>query len=174
MGFEAAPFKFPLEYVEVLGGLDSEPFNEFKKLFREGFEVARKHCDSIISKPFMSVAALNISPPYINTSHRRANAKGYIFPTPPWVLHALICGLKDSALPCFAAFGEQTSQLLRDRFQQGLPHSAVGDHVDRLIMSSMGSAWTRLYDSVSAFLPWVPNNPLIWPLQFQYYSQSIL
>ncbi|KAF9520910.1 hypothetical protein BS47DRAFT_1370329 [Hydnum rufescens UP504] len=118
MGFEAAPFKFPVEYVEVLGGVDSGPFNEFKRLFREGFEAARKHCDSIIT-----------------------------------IVELM---QKDSTLPCFSAFGEQTSQLLRDRFQQGLPHSVVGDHVDRLIMSSMGSAWTRLYDS------------------FQYYSQSIL
>lgn len=59
----------------------------------------------------------------------------------------------DSTLPCFAAFGEQTGQLLRDRFQQALPTSAIGDHVDRLIMSSIGSNWTRLYDSVSALQP---------------------
>jgi phosphatidylinositol 4-kinase B len=59
MGFEAAPFKFPAEYVEVLGGVDSEPFHEFKRLFREGFEAARKHCDSIISeKPCFSLAML--------------------------------------------------------------------------------------------------------------------
>lgn len=50
LGFEAAPFKLPLEYVELLGGLDSEPWMEFKRFFRQGFETARKHCDSIISK----------------------------------------------------------------------------------------------------------------------------
>jgi phosphatidylinositol kinase/protein kinase (PI-3 family) len=50
LGFEAAPFKLPLEYVEVLGGLDSEPWKEFKSLVREGFESARKHCDSIVSE----------------------------------------------------------------------------------------------------------------------------
>lgn len=50
MGFEAAPFKLPLEYVEVLGGVTSEPFQEFRRLFRDGFEAARKHCDRIVSE----------------------------------------------------------------------------------------------------------------------------
>lgn len=49
IGFEAAPFKLPPEYIEVLGGIDSQVFLEFKQLFREGFEAARKHCDRIIS-----------------------------------------------------------------------------------------------------------------------------
>lgn len=49
-GFEAAPFKLPLEYIEVLGGPDSESWKEFKSLVREGFESVRKHCDSIVSK----------------------------------------------------------------------------------------------------------------------------
>ena len=50
IGFEAAPFKLPLEYIEVLGGIESAAFREFKKLFKEGFEAARKHCDRIVSK----------------------------------------------------------------------------------------------------------------------------
>lgn len=56
---------------------------------------------------------------------------------------------KDSTLPCFAAFGEQTASQLRDRFQQGLTQAAVEEHVQRLIDTSLGSNWTRLYDSVS-------------------------
>lgn len=50
MGFEAAPFKFPLEYVEILGGLESSGWKEFKRVFKEGFEAARKHSDSLISE----------------------------------------------------------------------------------------------------------------------------
>jgi phosphatidylinositol kinase/protein kinase (PI-3 family) len=49
IGFEAAPFKLPLEYVEILGGADGEPLREFRKLFHEGFEAARKHCDRIVT-----------------------------------------------------------------------------------------------------------------------------
>ncbi|KAI0636865.1 kinase-like protein [Trametes polyzona] len=118
IGFEAAPFKLPLEYLEVLGGLDGPAYREFRKLFREGFEAARKHCDRIVTLVELMQ--------------------------------------KDSSLPCFAAFGEQTAAQLRDRFQQGLTQAAVEEHVQRLIDASLGSNWTRLYDS------------------FQYYSQSIL
>ncbi|KAH7889675.1 kinase-like protein [Phlebopus sp. FC_14] len=118
IGFEAAPFKLPPEYVEVLGGVNGESFLEFKRLFREGFEAARKHCDRIVTLVELMQ--------------------------------------KDSTLPCFAAFGEQTATELRDRFQPTLTHSLVGEYVDQLIDSSLGSNWTRLYDS------------------FQYYSQSIL
>ncbi|KAF9482771.1 kinase-like protein [Pholiota conissans] len=118
IGFEAAPFKFPPEYVEVLGGITGPAFLEFKKLFREGFEAARKHCDRIITLVELMQ--------------------------------------KDSMLPCFAVSGVQTANQLRERFQSTLTHALVGDYVNRLIDSSLGSHWTRLYDS------------------YQYYSQSIL
>ncbi|KAG9318503.1 kinase-like protein [Chiua virens] len=118
IGFEAAPFKLLPEYVEVLGGVSGEAFLEFRRLFREGFEIARKHCDRVITLVELMQ--------------------------------------KDSTLPCFAAFGEQTANQLRERFQPSLTHSLAGEYVDRLVDSSLGSNWTRLYDS------------------FQYYSQSIL
>ncbi|KAJ7774599.1 kinase-like protein [Mycena maculata] len=118
LGFEAAPFKLPPEYVEVLGGVEGPAYLEFRLLFREGFEAARKHCDRIITLVELMQ--------------------------------------KDSTLPCFTAFGEQTANLLRDRLQPAMTHSLVGEYVDRLIDSSLGSSWTRLYDS------------------YQYYSQSIL
>ena len=54
IGFEAAPFKLPLEYIEVLGGIDAEPYKEFRRLFKEGFEAARKHCDRIVSEYMFS------------------------------------------------------------------------------------------------------------------------
>ncbi|KAF8831285.1 hypothetical protein HHX47_DHR1000414 [Lentinula edodes] len=116
--FEAAPFKLPAEYIEVLGGVDGAPFLEFRRLFKEGFEAARKHCDRIITMVELMQ--------------------------------------KESTLPCFAAFGDQTAAQLRDRFQPALTHSLVGELVERLIDTSLGSHWTRLYDS------------------YQYYSQSIL
>jgi phosphatidylinositol kinase/protein kinase (PI-3 family) len=49
IGFEAAPFKLPPEYIELMGGVDGLPFLEFKRLFREGFQASRKHSDRIIS-----------------------------------------------------------------------------------------------------------------------------
>ncbi|KAF8964699.1 kinase-like domain-containing protein [Flammula alnicola] len=118
IGFEAAPFKLPPEYVEVLGGVTGTAFLEFKALFREGFEAARKHCDRIITLVELMQ--------------------------------------KDSMLPCFAVSGDQTANHLRDRFQPTLTHALTSEYINRLIDSSLGSHWTRLYDS------------------YQYYSQSIL
>lgn len=54
----------------------------------------------------------------------------------------------DSAMPCFTVSGENTASQLRERFQPALTHSLVGDLTDRLIENSLGSHWTRLYDSV--------------------------
>ena len=50
IGFEAAPFKLTSDYVQILGGVDSPAFGEFKRLFHEGFEAARKHSDRFISE----------------------------------------------------------------------------------------------------------------------------
>jgi hypothetical protein len=61
--------------------------------------------------------------------------------------------MEDSTLPCFAASGDQTAAQLRERFQQALTHSLVAEHVDKLIDTSLGSTWTRLYDSVSLAQP---------------------
>ncbi len=85
---------------------------------------------------------------------------------------------KDSTLPCFAAFGEQTASQLRDRFQQGLTQAAVEEHVQRLVDTSLGSNWTRLYDSVSIHTgrtSHVMRRRFSHHCsQYQYYSQSIL
>lgn len=70
---------------------------------------------------------------------------------------------KDSMFPCFAVSGDQTANQLRDRFQPTLTHALVGDYVNRLIDSSLGSHWTRLYDSVCQSFPFQPQiltNPL--------------
>ena len=63
----------------------------------------------------------------------------------------LICivDIQDSSLPCFAALGSQTAQQLKDRFQPSLSQSQIAEFVERLIMTSLGSHWTCLYDSVS-------------------------
>ncbi|WWC63605.1 uncharacterized protein I303_106210 [Kwoniella dejecticola CBS 10117] len=118
MGFEAAPFKMPLEYVDIMGGLDSPGYAYFKKLFKEGFEAARKHSDSLIT-----------------------------------IVELM---QKNSKLDCFILFGEQTSNHLKERFQLGLTTQAVDTYLERLIVSSTGSNYTRLYDT------------------FQYYSQGVL
>ena len=120
-----------MEYIEVLGGLEGEHFLEFKRLFRDGFEAARKHSDGIIS----------------GCSRFHTPTTYMLIPYAHLALVELM--QKDSTLPCFTAYGEQTSQLLRERFQPNLTHAAVEEFADKLIMTSLASAWTRLYDSVS-------------------------
>ncbi|KAK6865557.1 phosphatidylinositol 3 [Apiospora arundinis] len=48
VGFEAAPFKLTHEYVEVLGGVGSEDFDDFKKLCKQAFQALRRSADKII------------------------------------------------------------------------------------------------------------------------------
>ncbi|KAH3682235.1 hypothetical protein WICPIJ_006793 [Wickerhamomyces pijperi] len=49
VGFEAAPFKLPFEYVELLGGLEGDPFLRFKQLTKDAFRELRKHEDSLVN-----------------------------------------------------------------------------------------------------------------------------
>uniref|UniRef100_A0A6B2L1R5 1-phosphatidylinositol 4-kinase n=1 Tax=Arcella intermedia TaxID=1963864 RepID=A0A6B2L1R5_9EUKA len=47
--FEKAPFKLPLEFVELMGGVSGDIFTYFKTLFRSGFVAVRKHYKKILS-----------------------------------------------------------------------------------------------------------------------------
>lgn len=49
LGFEMAPFKLPQDYIEILGGFNSEKFIEFKGLFKSGFRDVRKYAERIVS-----------------------------------------------------------------------------------------------------------------------------
>ena len=143
IGFEAAPFKLPPEYIEVLGGTNGASFLEFRRLFREGFEAARKHCDRIISEFSLSFSLMS-SPPFLFCLFC------WWGKTTTWIALVELMQ-KGSTLPCFAMYREQTAHHLRDRFQPTLTHSLIGEYVDRLIDTSLGSNWTRLYDSVRFF-----------------------
>ncbi|KAK4212393.1 phosphatidylinositol 4-kinase-like protein [Rhypophila decipiens] len=48
VGVEAAPFKLTYEYVEVLGGVGSEEFEDFKRLCKQAFQALRRSADNII------------------------------------------------------------------------------------------------------------------------------
>uniref|UniRef100_A0A6B2LLQ2 PI3K/PI4K catalytic domain-containing protein n=1 Tax=Arcella intermedia TaxID=1963864 RepID=A0A6B2LLQ2_9EUKA len=45
--FEKAPFKLPLEFIDVMTGRDSIPFNYFKSLISWGFSAIRKNYQKI-------------------------------------------------------------------------------------------------------------------------------
>ncbi|CAG8644619.1 9438_t:CDS:2 [Cetraspora pellucida] len=48
VGFELAPFKLSQEYLDILGGVTSKKFTEFKTLFKQAFLELRKHADNLI------------------------------------------------------------------------------------------------------------------------------
>lgn len=45
---QKCPFKLITEYIEILGGIESELFSTFRRLFYKGFNAARKHQDQIL------------------------------------------------------------------------------------------------------------------------------
>lgn len=47
INFESAPFKLTNEYIELIGGRDSNMFMYFKILIFQGFMELRRHVDSI-------------------------------------------------------------------------------------------------------------------------------
>ncbi|KAI9279539.1 kinase-like domain-containing protein [Sporodiniella umbellata] len=48
VGFEMAPFKLPQDYVDILGGVHSEKFAEYKALMKAAFLAIRKHSENIL------------------------------------------------------------------------------------------------------------------------------
>ncbi|OIW33804.1 hypothetical protein CONLIGDRAFT_628718 [Coniochaeta ligniaria NRRL 30616] len=48
VGFEAAPFKLTQEYVDVLGGVGSPDYEEYKRLCKQAFQALRRSADNII------------------------------------------------------------------------------------------------------------------------------
>jgi phosphatidylinositol 4-kinase len=48
MGFEAAPFKLTQEYIDVLGGVGSPGYDDFKTLCKAAFQSLRKHAEKVV------------------------------------------------------------------------------------------------------------------------------
>ncbi|KAI5868074.1 phosphatidylinositol 3 [Durotheca rogersii] len=110
VGFEAAPFKLTWEYVEVLGGVDSPDFEDFKTLCKQAFQALRRSADNIIDLVSMMG--------------------------------------RDSNMPCFAVGVTQATATLRQRFQLHLSADGAETFVETdLIAKSLGSYYTRLYDT---------------------------
>jgi phosphatidylinositol 4-kinase len=43
-----APFKLPQEYIDILGGVNSIKFAEYRALMKQAFLAVRKHSDNIL------------------------------------------------------------------------------------------------------------------------------
>ncbi|KAK4169529.1 phosphatidylinositol 4-kinase-like protein [Cladorrhinum sp. PSN259] len=110
VGFEAAPFKLTYEYIDVLGGVGSPDYEDFKKLCKVSFQALRRSADNIIDL----VAMMG----------------------------------RESKMPCFGAGVTQVTAALRQRFQLQLSADEAEQFVETdLIAKSLGSYYTRLYDT---------------------------
>ncbi|KAK4155208.1 phosphatidylinositol 4-kinase [Chaetomidium leptoderma] len=110
VGFEAAPFKLTYEYVDVLGGVGSPDFEDYKRLCKQAFQALRRSADNIIDM----VAMMG----------------------------------RESKMPCFGAGVTQVTTALRQRFQLQLSADEAEQFVETdLIAKSLGSYYTRLYDT---------------------------
>ena len=48
LGFESSPFKITPEFVDIMGGLDSDMYVYYKILILQGLLAARKHMDKLM------------------------------------------------------------------------------------------------------------------------------
>ncbi|KAK3369171.1 kinase-like domain-containing protein [Lasiosphaeria ovina] len=110
VSFEAAPFKLTYEYVEVLGGVGSADYDDFKKLCKQAFQALRRSADNIVDLVSMMG--------------------------------------RESKMPCYGAGVAQVTAALRQRFQLHLSADEAEQFVETdLIAKSLGSYYTRLYDT---------------------------
>lgn len=109
MGFEAAPFKLTLEYVEVLGGLEGAAFLKFKELLKDAFQALRREAERIV----MLVELMG----------------------------------RESRMPAFGSGLANVISGLRTRFVLEKSKEEARDVVEGLVEKSVGSYYTRLYDT---------------------------
>lgn len=109
MGFEAAPFKLTLEYVELLGGPEGENFIKFKELMKDAFQALRREAERIVTL-------------------------------------VELMG-RESKMPCYGGGLVNVVAALRARFVLEKSKEEAREWVEDLVAKSVGSYYTRLYDT---------------------------
>jgi hypothetical protein len=109
MGFEAAPFKFPLEYVELLGGFEGAAFLKFKEVLKDAFQALRREAERIV----MLVELMG----------------------------------RESKMPSYGGGLTSVVAALRARFVLEKSKEEAREWVEDLVAKSVGSYYTRLYDT---------------------------
>lgn len=125
VGFEAAPFKLSQDYVDVLGGVGSPRFEEFKKLCKQAFQGMR----------LTSIRTRVSTTKRITALRKQADN----------IITLVEMMGKQSRMPCFSAGVAQVTTSLRQRFQLHLSQDDAEQFVETdLIGKSLGSYYTRL------------------------------
>ncbi|KAJ3251113.1 Phosphatidylinositol 4-kinase pik1alpha (PI4-kinase)(PtdIns-4-kinase) [Boothiomyces macroporosus] len=132
VGFELAPFKLPQEYIDVLGGMHSEKFAEFRTLMKTGFLALRKRYESIVS--------------LVKIMEKDSKLPCFTGLTKPTAVQLTPTGLP---MPPEPETNQKypVTQALIDRFQLSLTDEAIGEWMDKIIDSSCNNMFTKLYDS---------------------------
>ncbi|KAH6578932.1 hypothetical protein BASA60_003469 [Batrachochytrium salamandrivorans] len=185
VGFELAPFKLPQEYLDILGGIRSNKFAEFRALIKEAFLALRKSADSVLclveimEKDSLLPCFTGITPkPSANSApSTMSSVQGHggmgLGLMPGSGSGAAAAAASMGPLGTTTAAGGTTinhsssgqahpgakypvTDALRERFQLSMTETQIGEFVDKLIDSSCNNMFTKLYDS------------------FQYYANGIL
>ncbi|KAK5137918.1 hypothetical protein LTR08_006687 [Meristemomyces frigidus] len=109
MGFEAAPFKLTLEYVDLLGGVESPDFKNFKHAMKDAFQALRREAERIVTL-------------------------------------VELMG-RESKFPCYGGGLANVVAALRARFVLEKSKEEAREWVEDLVAKSVGSYYTRLYDT---------------------------
>jgi phosphatidylinositol kinase/protein kinase (PI-3 family) len=133
VGFEMAPFKMPQDYIDILGGLESSVFSQFRGLMKAAFLALRKKSDHIIGIVEMMEKGSSLAC-FTGTTLKPTSVPST--PTGPM-----------TAAPETKVNALSVTEALRERFQLSLTDAQISEFVDRLIDSSCNSMFTRLYDS---------------------------
>jgi phosphatidylinositol 4-kinase B len=126
VGFEAAPFKLTHEYVEVLGGVGSPEWDDFKRLCKKAFQ--GMGC-------FAGQGSYELTTNDVTALRRSADN----------IVDLVAMMGRDSKMPCYAAGVTTVTTSLRQRFQLQLSADDAEQFVETdLINKSIGSYYTRL------------------------------
>ncbi|KAI8998239.1 kinase-like domain-containing protein [Gaertneriomyces semiglobifer] len=169
VGFELAPFKFPQEYVDILGGIGSDKFKEFRALCKEAFIALRKNAHEIVDLVKIMEHGSSLpcftgqtqKPQNMPTSGPVGNGRAFLSVMGSELDMPTAAEQQDAtSSPTSTTHAKQqqypVASALKDRFHLPLTEPQVGELMDTLIDRSINSAYTRLYDS------------------FQYYANGIL
>lgn len=127
VGFEAAPFKLTHEYVDVLGGVGSQDYEDYKKLCKQAFQGTFFHYTLIYSTLLTH-----------NSLALRRSADN--------IIDLVAMMGRESKMPCYNSGVAQATSALRQRFQLHLSADEAEAFVENdLIAKSFGSYYTRLY-----------------------------
>ncbi len=78
--FEQAPFKLTEQMVEVMGGINSKCFKNFREQMRLGFMAIQEHADKIIKLVEMMFMGLNDLPCFVLGENLIGDLKARILP----------------------------------------------------------------------------------------------